>query len=163
MPGILIAPSLDKVLVERRGIFTVPVENATVKCWCTVGKPCQGVSIDSLPQAFHSFVMWAKQMGEMFIERQKPRGFEFPTSGELRLHGPFPSYDLNNQLADVESTALKEAMQRDKDGVEHPEKAVPFVFEREAFNPYMDYVFIGSFLFKDRMTDLEVSVGNGST
>lgn len=156
MTELLVAPDLDTVLFERRGIFTVPAEDAPVRCWCTEGKPCQGVDIDKLPQSFHAFVMWAKQMGQMFIERQKPRGFEFPLSGAMRLHGPFPSYELNQHLFDVESTSLKEAMRRDKEGLEHPEKALDFVFERDAFSPYVDYVFVGNFLFKDRLTDLEV-------
>lgn len=158
MTGIIVAPDLGKVLVERRGIFTVPGEMATVSCWCPHGKPCQGVEIDKLPQSEHQFFLWAKRMGEMFIARQEPRGYEW-AMGNLWLHGPFPSYEFNSRLVDIESEALRQAGKRGPDGFEHPEQALPLVFERDAFSPYMDYVFLGKFLFRDLMTDLEVPDG----
>ena len=159
MTGILVAPDLGTVLVERRGIFTLAAENATVACLCPERKPCGGVDIDRLPQTETAFMHAAKDMGQRFIARQKPRGFEFPTSGRLVLHGPFPSYELNTRLSDIETSMIKDAQRRDRNGDEHPECALPLVFERDAFGPYADYVFIGEFLFKDRMTDLEVPDG----
>ena len=157
MTGILVAPDLGVVLIRRQGSFTLPQENATVACLCPERKPCGGVDIDKFPQSEASFMHVAKDMGNRFIERQKPRGFEFPLSGQLVLHGPFPSYEFNTRLADAESSMFRDAKRPDKNGDEHPELALPFVFERDAFSPYADYVFVGMFLFKDRMTDLEVS------
>ena len=154
MPGILIAPDLDLVLVERRGIFTVPAETATVSCSCPQRKPCKGVEVTRLPQEQHVFAGWAKEMGEMFIARQKPRGFEW-VQGNLWLHGPFPSYEFNQRLQDIETSMIKAAQRKDQNGDEHPELALPLVFERDAFGPYVDYLFVGKFLMKDRMTDLE--------
>ena len=156
MTGLLVAPDLDIVLVKRQGSFTLPAENGTVACLCPQGRPCGGVDIDKLPQTEAAFFGVAKDMGNRFIERQKPRGFEFPLSGQLVLHGPFPSYEFNRRLADVESSVFRDAMRRDRNGDEHPELALDVVFERDAFSPYVDYVFVGMFLFKDRMTDLEV-------
>ena len=157
MPGIIIAPNLDTVLVQRQGIFTLPAEDAIVGCNCQFKKPCGGVDIDKLPFEVVAFFHTAKAMGSRFIERQVARGFEYV--GPMVLHGPFPSYDLNRNLADLESSRLKEAMRRDHDGFEHPEMSLEFVFERDEIGNYADYVFVGDFLFKDQMTDVEVPSG----
>lgn len=159
MTGLLIAPDLDRVVIKRQGIFTLPAEDALVRCGCN-GRPCSGVDASHLPQEWAKFETTARRLGDMFIERQAIRGFEW-VSGSMRLHGPFPSYDFNRHLADVESEAMRQAGKRDKaDDMEHPERTLGIVFEREAFNPYVDYVFVASFLFKDRMTDLELPDGN---
>lgn len=156
MTGILVAPSMNTVLFERRGIFQMDASDATVACLCPQGLPCPGVDVNLLPHEEVMFQHLAMRMGKRFIERQLPRGFEFPHSGALRLHGPFPSYDFNNRLADVDANQLKQANLPDRNGDEHPELSLDFVFERPEVNPQVDYVFVGEFLFKDRMTDLEV-------
>ena len=67
--------------------------------------------------------------------------------GVVRLHGPFPSYDFNQNLSDVQAAVWRDAQRPDSNGDEHPELALGSVFERDlAFNPYADYVYLATFL-----------------
>lgn len=139
MGQLLVIHETELCPVWRRGILTVPVEDAGVRCSCATGRYCPGVSVDDIPLAHRALQLHVTAMGERFISGIAKLGYTF--SGQpLRLHGPFPSYDLNAHLSDAQSWAFKQA-QIEND----PNHVLGFVFEREAFNPYADYVFWGCF------------------
>ena len=160
MPGLIIAPDLPKVLVQRQGIFTVQAGDAAVECNCPqLRGSCGGIEISKIPLKFRSFELLCLDMGKRFISRQYVRGYEWD-GRHLLLHGPWPSKVAN--LSDTSSPSWAAAMKRDKvDNVEHPERVLDFVAEPSEF--YLDYILVGDFLFQDRMTDLEVPDGDGRT
>lgn len=129
--------------VPIRGIFTVPAEDATVSCSCPAA--CQGLLLPNLPLGARQFQLHAYALQDKLIERQRAREREL--LGDIRLHGPFPSYDFNQNLVDVRASFWNEARRPDPNGDEHPEKALDAVFERDAaFSPYSDYVYMATFL-----------------
>ena len=174
MTAILVAPDLDKAVMQKTGIFTLSKADASVAgkvigCNCPdrignnkdTSQGCSGFRVEQIPLQYRKFDLLARQMGQRFIERQKVRGFEWMNT-PLRLHGPFESYDFENTMVDVDSPVWSSAAQRDKaDNFEHRERVVPLVFERPvgAANPKVDYQFVGEFLFQDFLTDLELPNG----
>jgi len=91
-----------------------------------------------------------KAMGRRFIERMAVRGYEW-TGGDLRLHGPWVSYEFNQKLVDIEAVAWREAQSHDD-----PSLVLPFVIERAATSPYSDYLLIGQFLKRSVLTEVIV-------
>ena len=146
MPAIIVGPNLPIVKVVRRGILTVPVEDASVRCSCP-SPTCQGLDVNALPLTSRALQKYVFTMGDRFIERSRIRGYE--AVGTLRLHGPWVSYDFNNTLADIESAALSS---------EDPADALGFVHNRETFSPYSDYVLVGEFLKQVVVLDIPVEV-----
>ena len=157
MTAIVVAPELELCLTEKRGIFTVPAEDCLVRCNCPYGLPCEGILVRGIGLQHRKFELLAHDMETRFVERQAVRGFEL-MGNELRLHGPFWSYDFNSHLSDIEAAALKEAQRRDANGDQHPEKALGVVFEREehAYAPYRDYLLVGQFLKRAVLTEVIV-------
>ena len=158
MTGLIVTPDLAKVMVRREGIFTVDAEMASLICRCVPESPvrgaCGGIDIDKIPLAYRMFQLAVEAAAKRFIARQKPRGFEFPESGRMELHGPWPSLDLGNTLQDLHAPSVAAFGRREKDGFEHPELATSVVIE--ATHNLKDYLLVGEFLFQDRMTDLEL-------
>ena len=152
MPGIIIKPDLGKVLVRREGLFTIMREDAGLECNCPAHRgPCGGIDIDALPLQFRVFQLLCREKAQRFIDRQRPRGYEW-ANGVMALHGPWPSRTQN--LTDLNQIKTG----RDADGFEHPEDAARFVFESNDETPFVDYLLVGDFLFRDQMTDLELPV-----
>ena len=148
--NFVIAPELEQVLVVRRGILTVPAEDALARCKCP--RACSGLAPDKLPLRMRQLELYVMEMAEKFQSRQAIRGHELV--GGLVLHGPFPSYNFNDHLSDVQSSIWNDT-KPDKNGDEHPEHALTVVFEREmAFNPYMDYLLVGTFLKQAVLTEV---------
>jgi len=148
LPSLLVTPSLDKTIVQRRGIVTVPNELAKAACRCP--GPCNGISINTLPLPLRPLEIHLRQMGDRFIDRMRVRGFEW-VGGDLRLHGPWVSYEFNQHVADVESAAWREA-ERSED----PSAILPFVFEQDAASPYSDYLLVGQFITTPVLTEIIV-------
>jgi hypothetical protein len=141
----------DKQLcpVPIRGVFTLPTEDALVRCVCP--DKCEGILLPQIPLEARMFQIYAYQLQDRLIERQRARGREL--TGDVRLHGPFPSYDLNHNLTDVKASLWAEAARRDANGDEHPELLLDAVFERDqAFSPYSDYVYLATFLGYEYVT-----------
>ena len=154
MTAIIISPELELSLVERRGIFTIPTEDATLTCNCPKGLACGGIAFDKIPLKHRTFEMHARELAKRFIERQAVRGYEL-VGDDLRLHGPFWSYDFNNTLTDINSSLFKDAQRQDRNGDTHPELVLGAVFERDlAFNPYVDYRVVGQFLKQAVITEV---------
>ena len=133
MPVVLVAPERELAKVVRRGILTVPGEDALVRCLCP--KPCAGMA--KLPLQARKLERYALEMGARFTERMAVRGYGL--IGELRLHGPWPSYELNRNLSDVNAENWED-----------------MVFEQDAMSPYSDYLLVGEFLKQSVLTEVIV-------
>lgn len=146
MSAIIVAANLPIVKIVRRGILTVPIEDAAVRCTCPSAN-CTGLDVNALPLTARALQKHVLSMGQRFIERMQIRGYE--SVGTLRLHGPWPSYDFNNTLSDIESAALNS---------DDPADCLSLVHTREAFTPYSDYVLAGEFLKQAVLLDIPVEV-----
>ena len=152
--GVITRPELAKVVIERQGIFSVHREDAALECNCprNLG-PCGGIAVSDIPLVMRTFQLLCMEKGKRFIERQRPRGYEW-RGGDLLLHGPWPSKVQNLQSAD--SPVWATAMNRDyRDDEEHPERILHVVGEA-GVSVFMDYILCAEFLFHDVMTDLEL-------
>lgn len=146
--GILITPHLERCLVERRGILTVPSEDAKAVCNCPGGRPCNGLIVRELPLHMRALELHVIKMEKKFVSRLAARGCELV--GGLKLHGPWPSYDFNNRLTDIQTSMWEEAKRADDPGL-----TLTAVFERDmAFNPYSDYLLVGDFLKEAVLTEI---------
>ena len=155
MAAIVVTPDLERCLVELVGVFQVAAEDSLVSCLCPQQRPCGGMRIRNIGVADRAFELHAHQLEMTFIERERARGYELADS-DLRLHGPFWSYDFNHTLTDDGASAWREAKRPDRNGDEHPELALPFVFERDetVANPYRDYLIVGRFLKQAVLTEV---------
>ena len=153
--GLVVAPELDIVKVSRRGILTVPAEDATAACFCPVGQPCRGLMPNALPLTSRTLERHVLHMADRFKARLAVRGYEL-VEHSLRLHGPWPSYELNRRLVDVEASMWREAQRADRNGDMHHEKMLEAVFERDAASPYSDYLLVGDFLKQAVLTEVIV-------
>src|SRR3990172_3391238 len=145
----LVTPELEKSLVWRRGILTVPNEDATVSCDCVARKPCRGLVVRDLPLEVGALRRYIEEMGRRFIERQQARGCEF--MGEMRLHGPWESYEFNQMAMHIENEAWKRAAQE-----EDLSYVLPYIIERNGTSPYSDYILLGNFLVRNVLTEVVV-------
>ena len=160
MTELIIAPDIGFAPIERSGVFTMFREDARLECNCPKkrGMGCGGIAIDDIPLQFRTFQLVAQRYAKRFIERMKPRGYAYMDGSDIVFHGPFPSYDFDNNLSDIDSAA--KAMLPGKDGEEHPENMLSFVFEQSG--GLVDYVLVATFLIRDEYTDIPVeAVANG--
>ena len=149
MTSLIVTPELEKSLVWKRGILTVPKEDAAISCDCVARKPCRGLVIRDLPLEAGPLRRYAETMGKRFIDRQRVRGCEF--MGEMRLHGPWESYEFNRMAMYVESEAWRHAAQE-----QDLSYVLPYVIERNGTSPYSDYVLLGNFLVRNVLTEVVV-------
>ena len=149
MPAFVVAPDLPIVKVVRRGILTVPIEDAAVRCACP-SPSCAGLDVNTLPLTARTLQRHVFMLGQRFIERMRIRGYEQSPGATLRLHGPWVSYEFNNTLADIESSALSPEAT--------PMDALALAHTRAAFSPYSDYVLVGEFLKQAVLLDIPVEV-----
>src|SRR3990167_4958067 len=64
MTSLLVTPELGKSLVWKRGILTVPKEDAAISCDCVARKPCRGLVIRDLPLEAGPLRRYAETMGK---------------------------------------------------------------------------------------------------
>lgn len=150
MTALVITPTLEKSLVIKRGIVTMPDEDATVSCLCVKRQNCDGIVVDQLPVQAAVLQQHMRMMGTKFISRMGVRGLEW-VGGDLRLHGPWPSYEFNKTLADVKSQAWKDAER--EDDLSH---VLQYVIEQPVEGGYSDYILVGEFLAQNVLTEVEV-------
>ena len=89
-----------------------------------------------------------RMMGDKFIGQMKSRGLEW-VGGDLRLHGPWPSYEFNKTMADIESQAWKDAEK--EDDLTH---VLQYVIEQPVQGGYSDYVLVGDFMERNVWTEV---------
>lgn len=145
MPNIVARPHRELVLAVRRGTFTVPDAVATVNCNCAFRLPCEGLVLTSLPQESWELAKVARERAKTMAARLAVRGQRL--IGDLRLHGPWISYNFEQHLVDADSSAWDQARKQERgDGVyEDPSALLPMVFERDAALPMSDYLLVGYF------------------
>ncbi len=148
MVGLVITPSLEKSLVVKRGIVTVPDEDATASCLCVSGQNCAGIIVSQLPVESATLERYMLEMGTRFIDRMKVRGLE-PVGGDLRLHGPWPSYEFSKTAADIESQAWKDAER--EDDLNH---VLQYVIEQPVQGGYSDYLLVADFMERNAWTEV---------
>ena len=117
-------------------------------CQCALRQPCAGLRVEDIPLGVRSLADALYAGGKRFIERMQVRGFEYAGRG-VRWHGPWVSYDFNQNLVDAEAAAWVQA-----EVLNDPSLVLPFVISREATVPYSDYVLVAGFIFQDRWTDI---------
>ena len=147
MTAVVITPSLEKSLITRRGVVTVPAEDATASCECVSGKNCHGLDVWKLPLEAQTLEKHMRMMGDRFVSRMKARGLE--AVGGLLLHGPWPSYEFNRTMADVESSLWKQAAREDDASY-----VLPFIIEQPEESGYSDYLLVGDFLAQNVWTEV---------
>lgn len=148
--GLVVTPSLEKSLIQRRGIVTVPDEDASVSCECVRGRPCHGIEVSKIPLEARTLESHMRVMGDRFISRMRARGAEW-IGGDLKMHGPWPSYQFNQTMADVGSSLWAQAER--EDDLNH---ALPFIIEQPTENGYSDYLLVGDFMVRNVWTEVEV-------
>lgn len=160
MTAIVVAPDLDRALVVIAGIFQVPAEDALVSCACPHGQDCNGIRIRDISVANRAFELLAHQMEQEFVAKRRARGEELANT-DMRLHGPFWSYDFDHRLTDEGSSTWRDAKRKDTNGDEHPEITLPLVFERDTTvsNPWRDYAIEGLFLKQSVLTEVVIPDG----
>ena len=149
MTSLLVSPELGKSVVWRRGILTVPNEDAAISCNCVARRPCRGLVVGDLPLEVRKLQLYVQEMGTRFVERLKVRGYEW--LGEMRLHGPWESYEFNKMAQNIEDAAWKRA-EKESD-LSH---VLPFIIEKDGTSPYSDYVLLGNFLVRNVLTEVVV-------
>lgn len=154
MANIIISPSLDRVVVQKSGAFSLPREDSQLECNCPQFRgPCGGIPLNKIPLQFAKFERLCKEMGVRFIRQQHSRGFD-ECGGGLVVHGPWPS--KMRHIEDPTTPEWRGIDRRQADGFEHPELAAAKVDTFDDASDWVDYVLVGDFAFKDRMTDLEL-------
>jgi hypothetical protein len=154
---LIIQPDTAVAPIQKHGIFTIRREDARLECNCPHkrGMGCGGIAVDDVPLQHRSFQLLCQDYAKRFISRMRARGYEYVDGGDVVFHGPFSSYELNKNLADIGSSQWGQAMYRDKaDNAEHPERVLPFVFERNPLGEYVDYVLVATFTVRDVFTDI---------
>lgn len=136
-------------VVWKRGVLTVPKEDATASCDCVARKPCRGLVVRDLPLEVGPLQRYVEEMGRRFIDRQQVRGCEF--MGEMRLHGPWESYEFTKTAMYIENEAWRRAA---KEG--DLSYVLPYVIERNGTSSYSDYVLLGNFLVRNVLTEVVV-------
>ena len=150
MVGLVITPSLEQSLIQRRGIVTVPDEDAKVSCQCVRGEPCHGIEVSKIPLEARTLENHMRMMGDRFIGRMRARGVEW-VGGDLKMHGPWPSYQFNKTLQDVNSSLWAQAEREDDLNF-----VLPMVLEQPTENGYSDYLLVGDFMARNVWTEVEV-------
>ena len=154
MTALVLTPSLEKSLVTKRGIVTVPDEDATASCLCVRRQNCPGIVVSQLPVESATLERYMVEMGTRFIDRMRVRGLELVGS-DLRLHGPWPSYEFSKTAANIEDQAWKDA-EREGDA----SYALPFIIEQPVKGEYSDYFLVGDFIAPNVWTEVEVPDAN---
>lgn len=160
MPGIIVAPEVQKARMLIQGLFSLRSEDADLECNCPQrrGNGCGGIEIASIPLTFRAFELLCNENAKKFLRSMHARGREW-TGSPILLHGPWPSRTSN--LVDIDSPQWDGAMRRDKgDGAEHPERILGFVGNPADKHEWMDYVLLAQFEVNDIYTDLEAPVGH---
>lgn len=166
MPNLILAPELERVVVHRRGVLTVPVSAGLVGCSCSrrllmladQPRECSGWMVGALPVAARALELYALRQGERFVSRMRVRGYEpVGHDAQMRLHGPWISMNFDDILTHPDSDVFRQAEKLDRWGDTHPELAMaavsmPDTYVKENF----DYLLIGAFIKRFERVDLEV-------
>lgn len=142
MPHIYVAPSLDPVLVEKRGIISVPGNKEYLL-------RCNGTRIRDIPLSHRSLQNALYEAGKAFIRKQAARGNHYYDREDIHVYGPFPSYGFNDHLLSLDDPALKEG------GDPHLAAAMARP-RQQKIGAWADYLLVAKFMQKPKVVEYEV-------
>lgn len=134
--AVHVEPDVQRRRVMKHGIVTVPGEMATLKA-------PNGMAIDDIPLQHRTLQMKLREVGELFVRRQRVRGLDFLDREDMHVYGPFPSYELRDAMLTPDQLNLP------REEVRH------LVRERDtSMKAFADYVLVGAFLAKPVLTEI---------
>ena len=142
MPHIYIAPTIQPVLVERRGIISVPGEKQYLL-------RCNGTRIQDIPLTHRALQVALYEAGKAFIRNQAKRGNVYYDKENIHVYGPFPSYGFNENLLSLDDPALKDG----GDPALMAQMAKPRAQKIEA---WADYLLVAKFIQEPQKVEYEV-------
>lgn len=138
MTGILIAKDLVPRKVQRRGTITVEAEMATLVC--------KGMRIDDIPLYHRRLERVLREAAQRMIARQAVRGVKYYDHDGVHVYGPFPSYELDGYLQDIDTYDL-----RDDKALANLTRPTP-----QMIGAYADYLIVISFFRMPEMVEYEI-------
>ena len=138
MTEILIAKDLVPRKVQRRGTITVPAEMATLVC--------RGKRIDDIPLVHRRLERTLREAAIRMIARQAVRGVKYYDHDGVHVYGPFPSYEFDGHLLDIDTYDL-----RDDQALANLTRPTP-----QVIGAYADYLIVISFFRMPEVVEYEV-------
>lgn len=142
MPHIYVTPTIEPVLVEKRGIISVPGDKQYLL-------RCNGMRIRDIPLSYRALQIALETAGNAFIQKQATRGNRYYDREDIHVYGPFPSYGFNETLLSFDDPALKEG----GDPRLAAQMAMPRAKTTEAG---ADYLLVAKFIQQPRVVEYEV-------
>ncbi len=102
MPNLIIAPSLERELVQRKAIVTVDGAMARFKA-----HPF-GTPLDDIPLPFYRLQMVLRDFANQTIERMQIRGYDYWDPDDIHVYGPYPSRMLHEYLCSLKDANTDE-------------------------------------------------------
>ena len=93
---MIVRPTPEKVLVQKRAIATVPAHIATFRA-----DNLHGTRLNAIPLPHRMCQQYLHAGAKRFIDRMRVRGFEYVDFYDVHVYGPFPSYDLPRTMRDL--------------------------------------------------------------
>lgn len=122
MVNLIIAPSLDRELVQQRTVVTMDGLMADFKA------PPFGIAIDDIPQENRRIQIWFRAQAQHALDRMAVRGYEYWDHDDIHVYGPYPSRLLHENIRSLKDFNLD--VQGAADLVRQPPKGI------EAFADY---------------------------
>ena len=83
-----------KLVTQERAIATLPARIATLHC-------PDGIRMNDIPLEHRQCQLYLIEGAKAWIAKMKPRGFEYEDFYDVHVYGPFPSYELGENMKDV--------------------------------------------------------------
>ena len=143
MPHIYVAPTIEPVLVEKRGIISVPGDKQYLL-------RCSGTRIQDIPLSHRALQIALYEAGKAFIQKQAVRGNHYYDREGIHVYGPFPSYGFNEgNLLSFDDPALKEGGD--------PRAAAAMAKPRaQTIEAWADYLLVAKFVQMPQRFEYEV-------
>ncbi len=142
MPHIYVTPTIEPVLVEKRGIISVPGDKEMLY-------NCNGTRIRDIPLAYRSLQKALHEAGKAFIQKQATRGNHYYDREDIHVYGPYPSYGFNDHLLSVDDPAFKANADA--------RLAAQTVQQRATtIEAWADYLLVAKFVAQPRVVEYEV-------
>jgi len=141
MPHIYVTPTIEPVLVMKRGIISVPGDKEMLY-------KCNGTRIRDIPLAYRPLQIALYEAGKAFIRLQATRGNDYYDREDIHVYGPFPSYGFNDHLLSVDDPALKAGGD--------PHLAAQAVNKRaQTIGAWADYLLVAKFVVQPQRVEYE--------
>jgi len=142
MPHIYVTPTLEPVLVMKRGIISVPGDKDMLY-------QCNGTRIRDIPLAYRSLQIALYEAGKAFVRQQAARGNQYYDREDIHVYGPYPSYGFNDHVLSVDDPALREGAD--------PRLASALVQTRaQTIEAWADYLLVAKFIAQPERVEFEI-------